>query len=398
MKPIQREKKLQVMSLYLLSFPYEEIVRTTGLSKGSVVAIIKEARAGALKVPGTTSDQFNDLRRLASELRTKGLDPSQAALGVLFFDRFQSLGVALEDIDRWANLVKDFRLDDITAERFYEAAMRLWELEEREGKPFEEIVSEYEEFSKKNTRLNEEVGLLEGRREELKLEVGNLGSDIKALKQEKKRLEDEKDALSSHVAHYAEIRDEVQELESKKITLEAEIGVKGEEVNRLKTIGFAEKHLSRLRSVLEKIGEKEGLSGEATNRKFFDSVDIFGDILEFENQRKAMKSELSSLHGEISTLKETKAGLEGAIKEAASTGSRVIAQAADQIRSQMAKAGSQLTKEIKSASKEVDTLFKVILNAGVEVGQMTEMAAKGDESREQLQKIIEDAKKRIGET
>ena len=83
MREISRVKKLEVAQHYILGFPYGEIENATGVSHGSIMNIIKELEFGKLSIPGTSSDQVNDLRQLSVELKKKGLEPSQALLGLL---------------------------------------------------------------------------------------------------------------------------------------------------------------------------------------------------------------------------------------------------------------------------------------------------------------------------
>ena len=124
MKEISRAKKLEVVQYYLLGYSYEEIARKSNVSKGSVVNIIKEVGEGKLAVPGIPFDRVNDLRELSSDLKKKGFEPSQALLGVQYFERLTNLGVAPEDLDQWSELMTTFCPPDLPARDFFEAAFR----------------------------------------------------------------------------------------------------------------------------------------------------------------------------------------------------------------------------------------------------------------------------------
>jgi len=136
-----------VAQYYLLGHSYKEIEDETKVSHGSVVNIVKEIENGKLTIPGIPVDQVNDLRQLSFDLKKKGLEPSQALLGISFFERLQELGISPEDLGRWSELVKTFAPADFPAKDFFESAVRLHELEKNEEKPFEELAEQYRRLS-----------------------------------------------------------------------------------------------------------------------------------------------------------------------------------------------------------------------------------------------------------
>ena len=87
MKEISRAKKLEVAQRYLLGYTYGEIEEETGVSHGSIANIVGEIENGKLIIPGSAFDVVNDLRQLSFDLKKKGLEPSQALLGLLLFER-----------------------------------------------------------------------------------------------------------------------------------------------------------------------------------------------------------------------------------------------------------------------------------------------------------------------
>jgi len=79
---------------------------------------------------------------LSFELKKKELDPCQALLGLLFFDRLRVLEITPELVDKWSELAKKLFPVDFPAEDFLEAALRLNELEKAEGKPVDSLLQE----------------------------------------------------------------------------------------------------------------------------------------------------------------------------------------------------------------------------------------------------------------
>jgi len=100
MREMSRAKKPEVAQYYILGYPHSDIENRTEVSHGSVVNIVKELEDGKLAIPGTSFDQVDDLRQLSSDLKKKGLEPSQARLGLLLFDRLRVLEITPELADR----------------------------------------------------------------------------------------------------------------------------------------------------------------------------------------------------------------------------------------------------------------------------------------------------------
>jgi len=136
-REIQRTKKLEVAQGFMLGHSYRELEEKTGVSHGTIVNVVKELETGKLDIPGGPFDQVNDLRQLSLDLKKKGLSTSQALLGLSFFERCGSLGIGLEQLDRWAELVSKFSNVEFPKEDFLGAALRLRQLENSGGKPFE---------------------------------------------------------------------------------------------------------------------------------------------------------------------------------------------------------------------------------------------------------------------
>jgi len=161
MNGIPRAKRLQVAQYYLLGHPYGEIVEKTRISHGSVANVVKEIEKGKLTILGVPTDQVNDLRQLSFDLKKRDLEPSQVLIGISLFERLQELGITPEDLSKWSELVKTFAPADFPAKEFFESAMRLHELEENEGKPFEELVEQYRRLSEGTGQLRTQADLLE---------------------------------------------------------------------------------------------------------------------------------------------------------------------------------------------------------------------------------------------
>lgn len=144
MKEISATKKVAVAQHYLLGCTYREIEQYTGVSHGSIANVVQELENGKLHIPGTPFDQINDPRQLSLDLKKKGLSSSQSRLGPSFFERTHNLGIVPEHLDHWIELMSKLTTIDFPAEDFLNAALRMQELEESEGKIYEVLTEEYE--------------------------------------------------------------------------------------------------------------------------------------------------------------------------------------------------------------------------------------------------------------
>src|SRR4030043_1890113 len=171
MREIPRAKKLEVAQYYLLGYTYGEIEELTGVSHGSIVNISRDIDNGRLVIPGTAFDQVNDLRQLSFDLKKKGLEPSQALLGLQIFERLKDLGITPELLDKWAELVKTLAPAEFPAKDFFEVALRLRDLEKRADKPFDILAEEYKKLQDGSEKLKKEVDSLRQSKQEFSTEV-----------------------------------------------------------------------------------------------------------------------------------------------------------------------------------------------------------------------------------
>lgn len=86
MRQIPFQAKMEVLELYFQGLFADKVSEKTGVSKGAVISIIKDAREG--KFPQLElKDRIDELHSLSLRLRKEGLDLIQAKLGFTFFRR-----------------------------------------------------------------------------------------------------------------------------------------------------------------------------------------------------------------------------------------------------------------------------------------------------------------------
>jgi len=406
-KEIPRAKKLEVAQCYVLGCPYSDIENRAGVSHGSVVNIVKELEDGKLAMPGTSFDQVNDLRQLSLELKKKGLEPSQALLGLLLFDRLRVLQVTPELVDRWSELAKKHLPVDFPARDFLEAALRLDELEKLEGKSYATLAAEYARLKERVDKLKSQVDALVKNKEELVKKTELLRSELESLGKTKDRLENAVEIQTGKLndlrvrteeteEERSRLRKETRDLQRRRTKLSSEVDGREESLMRLNDIGLSDEDLLRLTNFIESTSKNEGISGNELRKRLFSAFGLFEDISGLENQRKSEMRKVSELvkkqsvlGGEIAELDRKKGLLEGQI-------AGIVSSTSQEVRAVGEYAASQLQQHVTDIKGQFHALLVDALKAGEAVGEMRQVLKRGQESEQTLSKFVEEVQSRLG--
>lgn len=254
MRQLSFQAKMEVLQFYLEGFSANEIVTKTEISKGAVIAILKDAREG--KFPGLElKDRIDELHTLSVRLRKEGLELSQAKLGFSFLKRLLDLGVEPDRVKEWIDFCAE--LSPTPPNGFLPGAMELLNVEKETGKTYAEIASEAKELSAQRERLVREVADLqakEARVKELREEILDSEKEVVRLEAQKDKLEGLVNSLKSFLEKKAEkLGIPLPDLEGKLgdlVSLEDEIATRVKEKNRL------EGELEALKESWEKLSSR----------------------------------------------------------------------------------------------------------------------------------------------
>ena len=406
MREISRAKKLEVAQYYILGYPYSDIENRSGVSHGSVANIVKELEYGKLTIPGTSFDQVNDLRQLSFDLKKKGLEPSQALLGLLLFDRIRVLEITPELVDKWSELAKKILPADFPAKDFLEAALRLDELEKAEGKPFATLAVEYVKLKEGVDKLKSEVDSLVKNRRELIKKAEPLRSELESLERTKNKLETAVEIQTRKLNELklktketeeetSRLSRETKDLQRRKTKLSSEVAGREESLKRLNDIGLSEEDLLRLTTFVERTSKNEGISGNELKKKSLSALGLFEDISGLENRRKVEIQEVSELikkesilSGEIAELDKKKGLLEGEIVG-------IISSTSQKVRAIGEDAASQIQQRVADIKDQLNALLADALKAGEAIGEMRQVLKRGEESEKTLSNFIEEVQSRL---
>jgi hypothetical protein len=250
MKQIPFQTKMEVLELYLQGFSGDKVSEKTGVSKGAVISIIKDAREG--KYPQLElKDRIDELHNMAVRLRKEGLDLAQARLGFSFLQRLMSISVSPDRLEEWIEFCSE--ISPTPPEGFILAAMELLRVETETGLG-------YSELADKRQQLGDAIRDLEAkekRHSELKAEIERNEKRANELKAQRDNLKGEVSFLNSFIEKRAEaLGIAASELETKLselINLDAEIANKRSERNRLQgEIEALSERQQKLSSQMEK--------------------------------------------------------------------------------------------------------------------------------------------------
>jgi chromosome segregation ATPase len=406
MKELEGNKKLEVARLYILGLSYKEIEKETGVSHGSIVNIVKEIEGGKLDIPGTPFDQVNELHQLSSDLKKNGLSTSQALLGLSFFERALALSIFPEHLERWAQLMNRLTVTESSVADFLNAALRLHQLEDTEGKAYELLIEEYEKVEEDLGHLKLEANSLAVNKTTLTEEVGAVSSQVEGLRKTKDKLETEVDGLTikvknlkskvdENMAESVRLDKEVREIKRRKVKLYAEVDGKEESLIRLNDMGFLDEDLLRLKAILDRTARDSGLGQKEVKERFFTALGTFKDIIELQKSQaaeaeslKGLTKERSFLIGEIAGLEKQRDILRGEIEQSASSAVKEITDTGE-------KAAIQLRQQAEDMEGRLDGLFDQALKVAGVIGEMNAMIKKGEESGRSLDSFIEEARVKL---
>ena len=237
MKEFPFQTRMEVLDLYLQGLSGDKVSESTGVSKGTVISIIKDAREGKypqLELKG----RIDELHNTATRLRKQSLDLTQTRLGFGFLQRLLGLGVELDRLEEWIGFCSE--ISPTSPEGFVPAAMELFRVKKETGVSYSELASQVRELAGERQRLTAAVADLKAREKksiELKTTIGENEKRLDELTAKRSKLQAEVDSLDTFIRRQAKSLDippeELQTRLAEVINLDAEISSKRNEHNRL---------------------------------------------------------------------------------------------------------------------------------------------------------------------
>jgi len=393
-------KRRQALDLYMQGFSYDQIATETELSTGSVANIVREAKEGKFAELNDVREQIDGLRELSVELRKNNLKVSQALLGLSFYERISKLGIGPEALDSWIKMCHQISSPDYPIEEFVAAALRLKELERQKGMTYEALVEDYEAKTKALSAAESRTSELEISRETLSKEVHNLGEEKRSLETAVRELDTEKKSLSQRVKRWKQEEEELknteselqerrkalqlesQRLQKRAAALREEIGEREGTLNSLRSLGFREAELLRLKDKLEELAANKDIKPVELRESLFLDLESYADVLSFRNERRELSQAVKGLREQKQALEAENKNLQEAIRQSRKAFSEAIQHfesRGKEIRLSMdnlfGQAGGTLDKSVSQAASRLNEFQANIESAGQDVRSIVRGAA-----------------------
>ena len=155
MKDISLIKKHKVIKMFFSGFTYDEIALELGIAKGSVVNIIDDFKTGELPI---APDEYIDaLRELAVDLRKQHTTVKQLKMYDKIHQKLAEMGVGIEKVDDWLDIVQDIATETASTKAFVTAALQLAQMEIETGHNPGSLVTEFKSNSEALKKLKAQV-------------------------------------------------------------------------------------------------------------------------------------------------------------------------------------------------------------------------------------------------
>jgi len=323
-REIPLSKRLEVVKLYFEGLSYDEIVKRTGVAKGTVAAIVEELKEGRFPQVEHLSDLVNELRDLAVALRKAGMASSEANLLFILLKRFIGLGVEPAHLETWVRMCQSVPEQELPRSHIIQAAIKLAKLQQ-EGLSYEQTLEnlgissdELKKLQGEVAELRAEESKLHGRKEELiqanhrlEAESTRLQGKLNAMAVKEKEQEDRLQELDEQVKQCQEemtqletekskLKEETSKLQERALALEKQVTDKGETLRGLKEVGFPRHQLDRLRGRLSEIAQRHGT--EQVVNRFFEYLKNYEALADMEVTREKLTQEVEALEQERESL------------------------------------------------------------------------------------------------
>jgi myosin heavy subunit len=325
-REIPLSKRLEVVKLYFEGLSYDDIVKRTGVAKGTVAAIVEELKEGRFPQFEHLTDLLNELRDMVVALRKSKMSSTEAVYLFTIVRRLIPLGVEPSQLESWIGMCRSVPEEGFPRSQIIQAATRLAKME-REGKSYEEAIDSLNNSLAEAKRLEEKVSSLRveeaqlvEKRKSLSEANRGMGQEVRRLIDERKEaekrcqellsrchkleqdIEQRKAALAPVEKKEGELNRRLPQLERKIEVLQKELADGSEALRKLENAGFTKDDLDKLNGALTEIAERRGKDDVAA--RFFAYLDDYDSLLEMEHTKDSLTLEVENLAKQRDSLAE----------------------------------------------------------------------------------------------
>ncbi len=353
MQELSSRKRLAVIRHYLRGDSYDVIAARTGVSKGSVAAIVADLKAGRIPEVQEPADQLDLLREVAVELRKASVTLEQAMVGLTVQSRLHELRIEPAEIERWAAVYRRLAQDESTLRVFIRTALLVEEVRDSSGLTVEGLEARIRGLQDEAERLEPAVKSLQQCEKSLQdLQGRENEAAAEAVKLEKRR-----DELRIEVAdkekREADLARRVERLEDRAVSGEERLATARRGLGVLEDLGLSAPELSGFAQRVAGIAQRHAVGPGGLRDRLLAELERLEECLTLEVAVEARKGELAKLVQEVSVTAEEKAAEAAAVKE---------------LHLEKASLGKAVRDETALLRREIATMAKAIREA---TGELT---------------------------
>jgi RNase P subunit RPR2 len=170
------EDEQEILNLLLQGVAYRKISRQRGTSISSVARIAEDARK--------ETPDFDSLRGLSVLLKKAGLSVFDATRASRLMEVLSTWGISVDELGDYVRVNEKFLKEKVLSEDFIFYAMKLAQLEQAYGRPYQEAVEDFEKKGKEAAEAEERKMALDNESLVLKAELNETREGLAELKSE----------------------------------------------------------------------------------------------------------------------------------------------------------------------------------------------------------------------
>ncbi len=162
MKELSINKKETVIRLFLEGYPYGEISKQTGVSKGSVANIVDDFREGNIPIPPVMAEYVDSLRSLVVDLRKNSTNVSAVKSYLVIHSKLNKMGVTADQMERSLDMVQQISTPSTSNSQFIWSALELAKKTSDTGLSYGDLLADYDAKTKTVKSLGRKVRAADG--------------------------------------------------------------------------------------------------------------------------------------------------------------------------------------------------------------------------------------------
>ncbi len=384
MYELTTNKKMKVIILYLQGYSYDEVVKKTGVSKGTVFNIISDLKAGLFPEISSIPEEIEQLRDVAISLKRSNISPIKANIGLSVLERLNDIGIEPSEIEKCHTLLQALSPHDKDLPSMARSILAIEKVKHDTGLTLEELEEKVASLRQEAEQLAPISKEAETKKRELiKLErdYSNLSSNIRELKKQET-------TLSGHVnkleAKEVQLRGHVVELEERASAADKRLINARRDLETMDKMGISREELNKFTIKLKEVAAHHDIKPEDLCSRLFKELRMLDKGLNLEYAIKETEAQLGRIRNEITKDQAEKESLHAYLKqltvEKANLETRIAhyrKQLANDITT-LSEASKKTTREINDSLKlgiqvslsEVNKLSGEALRVGKEVGNL----------------------------